>query len=231
MRGIPEETYFDANFVNSRRNTGRILRDPLLDYEIVIAHYNEKFDWVKPIANHSHVYHKGREMRPPPLQLYAWDKLPNVGREFHTYLYHIINNYDTLPEITVFVQGEGLNLFCFSSFSQILHNIKKNASCKVVYHFHKEWGRILHTGKWLGELNSWIMRRSTFTFGEFFLELFGFPHPNGIPMCFTGCFAATRNMIRKHPIDFYKKAISFVSNNKNPEEGHYFERLWATVFH
>ena len=132
LRGIPEEAYFDVNFVNSRRNTGRFLRDPLLDYEIVVAHYIEKLDWVKPIANHSHVYHKGREMRPPPLQLYAWDKLPNVGREFHTYLYHIINNYDTLPEITVFVQGEGLNLFCFSSFSQILHNIKKNVSCKVV---------------------------------------------------------------------------------------------------
>ena len=84
LRGIPEETYFDVNFVNSRRNTGRFLRNPLLDYEIVVAHYNEKLDWVKPIANHSNVYHKGREMRPPPLQLYAWDKLPNVGREFHT---------------------------------------------------------------------------------------------------------------------------------------------------
>ena len=59
LRGIPEETYFDANLVNSRRNTGRIYNERLTDYEFVIAHYNEKLDWLAPIANHTHVYHKG----------------------------------------------------------------------------------------------------------------------------------------------------------------------------
>ena len=230
LRGIPEETYFDANFVNSRRNTGRFLREPLSDYEVVIAHYNEKLDWVKAIANHSHVYHKGVEMRPPPLQLYAWDKLPNVGRESHTYLYHIINNYDTLPEITVFVQGEGLSPYCFSSFNQIMNNIKKKVSCKIFTHIDEAWGRIRHIEKWRKELNSRVMRRSGFTLGEFFLEIFGFPHPQKIPVCWGGCLAVTRNMIRKHPIDFYRNAISFVNDHKNPEEGHYFERLWATIF-
>ena len=230
LRGIPEETYFNANFVNSRRNTGRFLREPLSDYEVVIAHYNEKLDWVKAIANHSHVYHKGVEMRPPPLQLYAWDKLPNVGRESHTYLYHIINNYDTLPEITVFIQGEGLSPYCFSSFNQIMNNIKKKVSCKIFTHIDEAWGRIRHIEKWRKELNSGVMRRSGFTLGEFFLEIFGFPHPQKIPVCWGGCLAATRNMIRKHPIDFYRNAISFVNDHKNPEEGHYFERLWATIF-
>ena len=37
-------------------------------------------------------------------------------------------------------------------------------------------------------------------------------------------------MIQKHPIDFYRKAISFVDDHVNPEEGHYFERLWHTIF-
>ena len=232
LKGIPEETYFDANLVNSRRNTGRISRERLLDYEFVIAHYNEKLDWLTPIANHSHVYHKGTELRPPPLPLNAWEKLPNVGRESHTYLYHIVNNYETLPEITVFLQGEGLNSWCVGNINDILNNVRKNVTCKVVFRAKTldGWGRIKHIKKWLRELNSGEMRRSRFTFGEFYEELYGIPHPDDIPICLAGCFAVTRDMIKKHPIDFYKKAISFVDDHKNPEEGHYFERLWAAIF-
>jgi len=229
LKGVPEETYFDANLVNSRRNTGRFLGKPLSDYEIVIAHYNEKLDWVAPIANHSRIYHKGTDIQPPTLHVKAWERLPNVGRESHTYLYHIINNYEKLPEVTVFVQGEGLSRFCFDSFKNILYNIQNNVACKV-FDRNNDWGKIRHIEKWLEELNSGKMRPSNLTVGEFYQELFGFSHPETVPLCYAGCFAATRNMIRKHSIEFYKKAISFVDDHINPEEGHYFERLWATIF-
>ena len=33
-------------------------------------------------------------------------------------------------------------------------------------------------------------------------------------------------MIKKYPLDFYIKAIKYVDDHDNPEEGHYFERLW-----
>jgi hypothetical protein len=32
--------------------------------------------------------------------------LENIGREAHTYLYHICNNYRLLSDVTVFVQGD-----------------------------------------------------------------------------------------------------------------------------
>ena len=76
------------------------------------------------------MYHKGTDLQPPPLRLYAWEKLPNVGRESHTYLYHIINKYETLPEITVFIQAKGLSVACFKRFD-ILNKIKKYITCKV----------------------------------------------------------------------------------------------------
>ena len=230
VRGIPEETYVDANLVNSRRNTGRIYNERLSDYEIVIAHYNEKLDWLIPLASHAHVYHKGTDVQPPPMQLYAWEKLPNVGRESHTYLYHIIQNYENLPEVTVFLQGEGMGSgFCWNKAEDYLNNIKKNATCKRLGG-SQDWGRIRHISKWLNEFNSGAMRHAKLDLGEFFQELFGFPHPPGFPFCPAGCFAASRPMIRRHPIEFYKKAITFVNDHPNPEEGHYFERLWPTIF-
>ena len=32
--------------------------------------------------------------------------MPNVGRESHTYLYHIVENYDNMADWTVFTQSE-----------------------------------------------------------------------------------------------------------------------------
>ena len=229
LRGIPEETYPDANLVNSRRKTGRIYNERLKDYEFVIAHYDEKLDWLAPIANHTHVYHKGTDLRPPPtLKLYAWEKLPNVGRESHSYLYHIINNYETLPEYTVFLQGEGTGGYCFDTPKDYINNIKNNIVCRR-FGSYSSWGRINHWGKWLDDLNSGKMRKAKGTLGEFFHELFGFSHPDTFAFCPAGCFAATRDMIRKHPVEFYKKAMSLIDDHPNPEEGHYFERLWPTI--
>lgn len=233
LRGIPEVTYHDANLVNSRRNPERFVHETLLDYEFVIAHYNENLDWLASIANHTHVYHKGTDQKPPPLPLNAWHRLPNVGRESHTYLYHMLRNYETLPEITVFLQGDGQELagnYCFRYPMDYVYNAKNNYFCKVAKGRWSNWGRIDHEGKWLEMLNSSSMRRANLTLGEFFEELLGFPHPTDFPFCLRGCFAATRNMIQKHPLDFYRKAISFVNDHPNPEEGHYFERLWRSIF-
>ena len=230
VQGIPEETYFDANLINSRKNTGRqFLNKRLQDYEIVIAHFNENLDWLKPYAFHTHVYHKGTDLQPPPMGLYAWEKLPNVGRESHTYLHHIINNYEKLADVTVFLQGEGISkAFCFHTIEEMLSKVKENIRCHI--HYHPGMGKIPHLGKWLKDYESGKMGHANLTMGEFYQELFSSTPPQTVPACLTGCFAATREMIRKHPIDFYKKAISFVDDHVNPEEGHYFERLWNVMF-
>ena len=196
----------------------------------MIAHYNEKLDWLAPIASHAHVYHKGTDLQAPPsLKLFAREKLPNVGRESHTYLYHIVNNYETLSGVTVFLQGEGVGKFCFDTPEDYLTNlITKNVACKSTGP-SSDWGRSNHRSKWQDDLEGGKMRRSKWSLGEFFQELFGFPHPPTFNFCPTGCFAATRDMIKKHPVEFYKKAISYIDDHPNPEEGHYFERLWPTI--
>lgn len=231
LRGIPEETYFNPSLVNSRRNTGR-----LFSYEFVIAHYKENLDWITPIASHTHVYHKGNDLHPPPLQLYAWKRLPNVGRESHTYLYHIISHYESLPEVTIFLQGDNGHQSC-RFFTRppmdYVYDVKSMTSlkttCKKPIPF-MSWGRIRFSSKWQIIMEKGEMRRARLAVADFFENLFGFRNPSKVYFCEGGCFAATRDMIKKHPLDFYVKAISFVDDHPNPEEGHYFERLWPTMF-
>jgi hypothetical protein len=69
------------------------------EISVVVARYNENVEWVRAYSDIAFIYNKGEPITEKALQL------ENVGREGHTYLYHIITNYNTLTERTVFLQG------------------------------------------------------------------------------------------------------------------------------
>ena len=73
------------------------------NFEIVVARYNENINWLKKFKSITLIYNKGNYDK--YLNEYNVIHLPNYGRESHTYLYHIINNYDNLKEFTIFFQG------------------------------------------------------------------------------------------------------------------------------
>jgi hypothetical protein len=81
---------------------------------VVIARYNENIDWVQSIKHKICIYNKGTDnvtLKYFPLQ--------NVGREAHTYLHHIVTNYDHLDDHTVFLQGNPTDHGFFDTFGTI----------------------------------------------------------------------------------------------------------------
>jgi hypothetical protein len=87
--------------------------------EIVIARYNEDLSWIKklPKSIKITIYNKGND----DIE-HSFIKLPNIGRESHTYLYHIINNYDKLADQTIFCQGD--SIFHSPGFLNLIKNRK-----------------------------------------------------------------------------------------------------------
>ena len=76
--------------------------------EIVVARYNEDLSWTKeyPFNQFKYtIYNKGSNDNFTKPSLYREFQLPNVGKCDHTYLYHIVNNYNTLSPITIFLPG------------------------------------------------------------------------------------------------------------------------------
>jgi hypothetical protein len=69
---------------------------------VVVARYNENLEWVIPYNDVAIIYNKGHPC--PPIFNHII-QLPNIGREGHTYLHHIINNYTRLQRQTFFLQG------------------------------------------------------------------------------------------------------------------------------
>ena len=93
--------------------------------EIVIARYNEDLSWLKKVPKSIKItiYNKGLDdIEQIKGVNYDIIKLLNIGRESHTYLYHIINNYDNLAHKTIFCQGD--SIFHSPGFLDLLKNVK-----------------------------------------------------------------------------------------------------------
>ena len=88
------------------------------------------------------------------------------------------------------------------------------------------WGRINHYGKWLVNLN----KCNNMTVGEFWKSLFGVSHPQNARGLYGAVFSVSRSRILSRPKRFYENAIKLVDHHQNPEEGHYFERFWPSIF-
>lgn len=75
---------------------------------IIIAHYNENLERIKPLTNFNiAVYTKGHLDKSQfkdyvNIKIFA---LPNIGNEQHTYYYHIVNNYNELKGDLIFTQA------------------------------------------------------------------------------------------------------------------------------
>lgn len=68
---------------------------------IVVAKYNEDISWLSQIdpGIKRYIYNKGQDDFPDNI------RLSNIGREAHTYLVHIVNNYNNLDDFLIFTQG------------------------------------------------------------------------------------------------------------------------------
>lgn len=189
--------------------------------ELVVARYNEDDLWVKDVESCVDVvtvYNKGDGTD---------NKLPNVGFECHTYLYHLFHRYDSLADTTVFVQGnpfdhpairihltiDDLKFFLSSDAMGYESAFKLNLSCD-------RFGRPHYQCK----------DDIIFSIWE---ELFKDPMPT--TLLFSPCttFKVDKQSILNRSRDFYGKAVEIASKTRTEDklqEAFVFERLWGYIF-
>jgi len=71
---------------------------------IVVARHEEDVQWTEAYSDICTLYNKGNSK--PNASLPFVIRLENTGREGHTYLYHIISNYESLSANIVFTQAD-----------------------------------------------------------------------------------------------------------------------------
>jgi hypothetical protein len=207
---------------------------------MVLARYNEDISFLKMYYfSSTTIYNKG------PSSIDNAKSLPNVGKCDHTYLTHIINNYDRLDEITVLLPA------CFYNSLQkreLTHRLLQKVymtgkTCfvgkKVVDKKELSQLHLFHIDNWesslpenKGETSSKYEPSPIRPYGKWLEKLFNVKDAlklNQICVTYFGIFAVRKEDIRRRPISFYKKLLSFVKT-PNPEAGHYIERSWDLIF-
>ena len=82
-----------------------------MDKCLIISRYNEDLDWLNEHKDFKIlVYNKGKKILKN--NSFKVKELKNVGRESHTWLYHIVHNYNKLNNINIFLQGRIDDLDC-----------------------------------------------------------------------------------------------------------------------
>jgi hypothetical protein len=215
------------------------------DMELVISRYNEDTSWTFPYKNIVTIYSKGKICN-------NTKSLKNVGREGHTYLYHIVNNYNNLAKKTIFLKSNNTNESLNLQWLNFTHSCKNindfinfslNDNSRTMYFPFfdiltcnykyspldlTEDGNLKHFGKWNiyreNKSGSFIDWFTTYIDNNYnnFKDTFNWS-PHGI-------FTIEKNVILNKSLEYYKNILSTVDYTENPEEGHYLERSWIYIF-
>ena len=202
---------------------------------IIIARFNENIDWLLRYNNFNVViYNKGKDLDNKGIGKII--NLPNVGRESHTWLYHIVSNYENLDEVNIFLQGriDDLGVLAYQDVNEYLNECMiKGFSVKrfgILGPFH--WSKYLgleNNSKYRTNIINKSLKEPEISFKEL-AQTFIDKIPLFTITSYGGCFAVSKELIKQHKMSLYKELLDIVSANDNPLEGHYMERLWCYLF-
>jgi hypothetical protein len=211
---------------------------------IIISRYNENLEWLREINEEGFniiVYNKGNNDNFIKFPNMTIINLDNVGRCDHTYLYHVINNYNNLANITIFLPGSGNMCDKLAKIKKLMGLIKKYNRAvflpDAVSHNVKEQLYDFTLNEWTSshvqnrDLNpeSKLEISKIRPFGKWYEYYF-----NNIIIhnfAYYGIFSVDKRDILQHSKEYYEHLIKQLCNSSNPEVGHYFERSWCAVFY
>lgn len=200
--------------------------------EVVVARYREDIAWLSALPWPATVYDKSGA--PGPLAL------PNVGRESHTYLHHILMRYPEFPDYTVFLQAdpfphlapgttpEGLAGMIHAlvargvAFKGLADYTLRCDALGRPHHLRDAAGR----GKWAG----W---GRDIPLGELHAALLAGPVPESFhTRAPAGLMLVRAERILVRPRGLYARAMTAVLEDPCDElnTGHALERLWYRIF-
>ena len=211
--------------------------------DLVISAYKEDLKWLNHIPatfHHVYIYNKGPGMITGVNIPYTEIKLKNIGRCDHTYLYHIIHNYDKLADVTIFATGSThalthkRNKFRFTLnktletrntvfYADRYENVKED-----LYNFTMESYPASYANNNIGVNSTKMIQANIRPFGKWYDE--HFPNLDIHAVTFSGVFSVSKEHIHQHDTDYYRNLIGDFPFHPNPEVGHYFERAWIAIF-
>jgi len=155
--------------------------------ELVIAKYKEDVEWARSV--------------PDDWDITVYDKevdVPNIGRDSHTFLYHICLRYHSLADLTVFSQGR-YDDHC----EDLIGRMKLLKHGEGYTHLSDRIFHVAADGNNFWEPN--VEKISGYQ------ETFGLPNER-LTFPYGAFLAVDKENVLKRPLNFYLNLLTLVSN-------------------
>lgn len=206
-----------------------------LDHFFCISHFNGDISWVQNIKQGNYIIYNKSGMNIDHITN-NYISIKNVGYNIYSYLKFIIQNYDNLPNVTVFCKDNiftrhiNIELFlrlikrkCFTSLENYSKNyefpVNINLSDNGFVEINNSWYKFNFPRKYFSEYN------------DFYSYIFkNFDLPDFIRFSPGANFVVPKENILLRSKNFYKNLINFIDYSELSCESHFLERSLNTIF-
>lgn len=197
----------------------------ILTKELIIAAYNRDYSWILNIdpSVKTTVYRKGGTSAHGDHEIYIPN---NVGRDVHTFFYHIVNRYDSLADFTFFSQD-----YPFDHVNNYIYLINGNrqdwdqaAILKndETWFFNTEYSTILQCDK------SGAPHHPGLDLCSVWNKIFSEPCPDVFEFVAAGHLCISRQQLHKKPKSFYENIVHVLETD--PISPWCIERFESYIF-
>jgi len=210
----------------------------MLSKSLVISNYNNDLKWLYPILNKNskltcYLYDKSEIINTEYLQTFKVKQIPNVGYNILSYCTHIIDNYNSLDDVIIFIKG---NLI--EREHTTLENFEKALNANTFFlieRYHESTHLTVNDNGYVEPNNNWYTPYHPFkyasTYNDFLDLLFEDPHhPQYIRFAPGANFVVPKWNILKYSKSFYERLAEIVSHDKLSLESHFAERAFYSIW-
>lgn len=184
----------------------------------IVSNYKSDYSWIKKYTDSFVVYHKDRV---------------NVGYNISTMMQFIIDNYDSLPDVCVFVKDNLLERhITLEEFEKVVNN---KTFTPLLTQNHKVYEPVCRyvDGVYQELNNSWYFTNYPcryFRDYDSFANSMGLPNPEYLSFAPGGNYIVPKENILKRSKAFYAKLLEFCSWSQINAESHAIERALYIIW-
>jgi len=230
---------------------------------IVSNHSNHDLEWLLDLDDYGftsdniYIYERSPSNIPKVKHLGKVIESPNVGSNIYDIGKHIVENYDDLADINIFVKGN-ITWRTYTNRERLLYALTANWFVPIDNdpigsggeNCYEPWGEKFYVNDSslitpisekdddkFSNLYDEVIERPFKSYSRFknkkeFLEdLFEIGRiPNYLSFCPGANFTVPKHNILKYSKNFYKKMMYYTDYFKDPIESHYYERVYNLIW-
>lgn len=157
------------------------------------------------------------------------NKIPNIGRESHTYLHHIVHNWEKgFPDVTIFLIGSSCrDEYKTNQMNAVLDKVTETGNSVFIgFETDPESLSNFKIDEWHGiKMDVVEDERPYSRWAEKYVKKDMSPI-----YTWNGIFAVHRNHVLNNTKEYYQNLLNSFPDSPNPEIGHFLERAWPQIF-